>query len=270
MADHMQATAGRVAVFVDYRNLWHNLTNHFEMNVSPGDVLRAILDEARKHGNVMVAKAYADWTSDPAGATAAQAVGFDPQLVLRKRSGADRSDATMMLDAYDMNQRRDVTVCVLVTGDADFRAVIRRLKENGKQVVVCAVAQAAARDLMSEASPFVTIESLLNLRPATPDDREVRQLKRFFQTMDSLEAKLPFVGLTYLRDNILRPGVISDATKRGRQDFINDVISLGILETDRVANPSNPQFPVTTVKLNRNHALVQGALGLQSADDLEP
>ena len=262
MTEHMQAPAGRVAVFVDYRNLWHNLQSYFASPPSPQEVLKAILEAAKSYGSVVVAKAYADWTSDRTGANAAQAEGFDPNLVLRKHSGADRSDATMMLDAYDMTQRQDVTVCVLVTGDADFRAVIRRLKERGKQVVVCAIAQSASRDLISEANPFVTVESLLDLRPATPDEQELRQLTPFIRTMLSLEGKLPFVGLTYLRDTVLRPGLLTDDSKQGRHNFVNDLITRGILETHLAENPRRPEFPTTAVKLNREHALVQGALEL--------
>ena len=150
MSTDMQIAAGRVAVFVDYRNLWHNLQSYFTMPASPQDVLRAILQEAKKRGT---------------------------------------------------------------------------------------------------------------------DEQDLRALMPFIRTMESLEGRLPFVGLTCLRDTIVRPGLLTDDSRRGRQALVSDLISRGILETHLEENPGNPQYPTTAVRLNREHPMVRSALESQDLPD---
>lgn len=76
------------------------------------------------------------------------------------------------------------------------------------------------------------------------------------------------VGLTWARDFDLTRAVIQDATDKA------------ILELSKVPNPRQPEFPVTTIRLSRNHDRVKSALAsrtpavspteAQPADDATP
>jgi hypothetical protein len=70
-----------------------------------------------------------------------------------------------------------------------------------------------------------------------------------------------FLALKFLRDQLLPRHVAWGSLPHEAQIQINYAIDQRVLLTGKVENPRSPQYPVTTVQLNREHDLVKEVLG---------
>jgi hypothetical protein len=99
--------------------------------------------------------------------------------------------------------------------------------------------------------------------PADPTSDLIRVL--------SLAERRPgfeFVSLKWFRDSALPAGGYQWAkSDQNRQDVLRDAIAKRLILTSKVANPKDPQFPVTAIRVNRSIPEVQKILG--AATDLE-
>jgi len=100
-------------------------------------------------------------------------------------------------------------------------------------------------------------------------------LSDLIHALDRAESRpgLDFVALKWFRDTVLPaegfPWCQSDSA---RQDALRDAIEKRLVLTGKVSNPRAPQFPVTSIRVNRLLPEVQAILGSASprADDFEP
>lgn len=89
--------------------------------------------------------------------------------------------------------------------------------------------------------------------PAEPAEATTEELRQCCDALAQAESGgKPFVSLKWFRDTALPsysyPWTISPAS---RQRVLTKAIESGAVSLDRVPNPKSPQFPTTTVKLNR-------------------
>ena len=76
-----------------------------------------------------------------------------------------------------------------------------------------------------------------------------------------LDPQLGFVSLKWFRDKFLpQCGYSWAASEEERQRVLANAIERGLILKSRVANPKNPQFPVTAIKVNRPLAEVRRIL----------
>ena len=93
--------------------------------------------------------------------------------------------------------------------------------------------------------------------------------------LDRAESRpgLDFVVLKWFRDTVLpAEGFAWCESDSARQDVLRGAIEKRLVLTGKVSNPRAPQFPVTSIRLNRLLPEVQAILGSGSArdDDFEP
>jgi len=102
---------------------------------------------------------------------------------------------------------------------------------------------------------------------------EIRMLRALAQAESTPGWK--FVSLKKFRDEVL----LSEASAPGEfqptevnwQDAIRSAIEKRLIITGKVPNPKSPQFPVTSIRVNRMMPEVQEVLGLPKADlDFHP
>ena len=136
---------GDVAVFIDFENIRYSLRNIYggEPDIS------ALMERARKYGNIAVAVAYADFSEHPgwirrqmdiAGITARD-------VPLRKvtRDGTERvkssADIHMVMDVMEtVLDRPNINTYLLMSGDSDFIRLVSWLRNRfGKTVVIAGV-----------------------------------------------------------------------------------------------------------------------------------
>jgi hypothetical protein len=89
--------------------------------------------------------------------------------------------------------------------------------------------------------------------PAEPAEATAEELRQCCEALAHAESGgKPFVSLKWFRDTALPsysyPWTISPVS---RQRVLTKAIESGAVSLDRVPNPKSPQFPTTTVKLNR-------------------
>lgn len=110
-----------------------------------GDNLRsqswaALLEAARKHGRVAVARLYTDFQTLNDGGQAARAAGFEPVHVLGKRSSAgfkSMVDTALATDGMAILYDNPTITCLVIgTGDADFIPLLRHWKRRGRHTIV--------------------------------------------------------------------------------------------------------------------------------------
>jgi|SRR5579863_2885154 len=79
-----------------------------------------------------------------------------------------------------------------------------------------------------------------------------------------------FVSLKKFRDEIL-PGEDSQALQSSidQRHFLGSAINNRLITVGKIANPKDPRFPVTTIRLNRFMPLVQEILGEEPKKDLD-
>ncbi len=79
------------------------------------------------------------------------------------------------------------------------------------------------------------------------------------------DPKLPFISLKWFRDTYLpREGFSWATAPENRQRILADAISRNWILTSKVANPKNPQYPVTGIRVNRPLAEVRRILDQES------
>lgn len=81
-----------------------------------------------------------------------------------------------------------------------------------------------------------------------------------------------FVSLKKFRDEVLPSEKIASLTSlAGRQEVLRSVIDKRLVLTGKVQNPKSPQFPVTSIRVNRLKPEVRHVLGLPKQDlDFHP
>lgn len=269
----------RIALFVDYENIHISLNNEYHFALDVEKLIPLIKERIEEHGEILVQKAYADWEDYPQVQSKLDRLGITPQYVLSKKisrkerdgnirvvSRKNSSDIAMALDIQQMlYERAEIDLFVLVTGDRDFIVPIRRLRGQQKGVIVFGVKQTTSGDLLDVLpgqGSFISIESLLGIeavyRPKTSDYSSPDfDWIPFVSRMDELEKHLPFVALKYLRDTILTESLGCGFSVDSKTRFLNEAITRGILQTDKVPNPNRHDTFTTTCKLNRNHPLVR-------------
>lgn len=84
-------------------------------------------------------------------------------------------------------------------------------------------------------------------------------LREFVLALDRVEKDphLRFVSLKWFRDTYLpRRGFDWASDPDLPRQVVHEAAESGIILTAKVPNPKTPEFPVTTIRLNREHALV--------------
>lgn len=147
-------------LFIDYENIAISLSQTRQLAVSPMQLARVFREAAECHGRVTVARAYADWDRFSGAARAFAQHHIEPRFVLQGKNSADME---LSLQVQELIADDDsVNTIILATGDRDFLAIIRRLQQQNKRVVIWGVEERTSEQLKGAADAFVSIEDLLS------------------------------------------------------------------------------------------------------------
>ncbi len=163
----------KIAVFIDFDNIEigvkSTLNRHFEV----GTVLEAI----KERGEVVTKIAYGDWKR--AGEHSRSMSQHAIQMVQRNLTpGGDKNgaDINLALDALEMAFTRNfINAFVIVGGDSDFLALVEKLKQYDKKVLVVGGRSFTSIILQKNCHEFIAYENLIapahTRRPATERSR---------------------------------------------------------------------------------------------------
>lgn len=279
----MVSTGATVVIFVDYENIRISLKQNFDPRMSAPDLANALKEVATELGAWRGGKAYADWSERKDDARAFEDSGFNPRMVLRKRTGADRSDMVMSLDIMEtLGLQPDADTYLVVSGDADFQDVVRRVRDAGKRVIVAGCAPTTAAGLISAADRFIALESQFRLTPKSADLAErmlpTRDWAPLIRLLADLEGTNRYLGINRLvtewmaQDEALYGESVADRRKYldgAKEDGVVVAYQAPIMMTN------GKQRVVWCLRLGRQHPVVMATLALLhpddgSEDDLKP
>ncbi len=166
-------TQGDVALLIDYENLQISLKRLF--NVATPQ-MSLIIQEAQEHGRLVLARAYAPWTSPDLAIDAENLYrqGIEPIYVPSRKNSAD---VRLAVDAVETAvQAPNLTTFVIVTGDGDLIHPLNFLRQRGRKVIVIGVDAAMSRMLSAAADSVLLYER--DLDPSVRVQRTPRTTQR--------------------------------------------------------------------------------------------
>ena len=170
---------GDVALLIDYENLQLSLKRHFDLTTPK---MSLIIQEAQDHGRLVLARAYAPWTSPDLSIDAENLYRQGIELVYvpaRKNS----ADVRLAVDAVETSGRSaNISTYVIVTGDGDLIHPLNFLRQHGRNVVVIGVDAAMSRMLSAAADSVLLYER--DLDPSVRRRAVTRTSQRPISTPD--------------------------------------------------------------------------------------
>jgi uncharacterized protein (TIGR00288 family) len=187
---------GDVALLIDYENLQISLKRLF--NVATPQ-MSLIIQEAQEHGRLVLARAYAPWTSPDLAIDAENLYrqGIEPIYVPSRKNSAD---VRLAVDAVETAvQAPNLTTFVIVTGDGDLIHPLNFLRQRGRKVVVIGVDAAMSRMLSAAADSVLLYER--DLDPSVRVKRTPRETQRQATRTRPSEESVAASVLTPLQDH---------------------------------------------------------------------
>jgi uncharacterized LabA/DUF88 family protein len=257
----------KIAVFIDFDNIEIGVKSTLNRHFDVGTVLEAI----KERGEVVTKIAYGDWKR--AGEHSRSMAQHAIQMVQRNLTpGGDKNgaDINLALDALEMAfTRNHINAFVIVGGDSDFLALVEKLKQYDKKVMVVGGRSFTSIILQKNCHEFIAYENLI--APQTHTRRPAAERARVTGPGDANLAKaLPLVrrALKVLTDREVSPqlGLLKstllqlDSTFSERdygagtfRDFIEKMASAGYVTLKQVdrsllvesTDVETPAVPVT-------------------------
>ena len=191
----------KIAVFVDFDNIEIGVKSTLNRHFDIGAVLEAI----KERGEVVTKIAYGDWKR--AGEHSRSMTQHAIQMVQRNLTpGGDKNgaDINLALDALEMAfTRNHINAFVIVGGDSDFIALVEKLKQYDKKVLVVGGRNFTSAILQKNCHEFIAYENLIG-----PQAGQRRQAERSRTVSDGdLSKAFPLVrrALKVLTDREVSP-----------------------------------------------------------------
>ncbi len=150
----------RIAVLVDTQNMYHSSHSLFNTNLN----YRRLLEEAVDGRKLIRAIAYvvkADTPEEKKFFEALEEIGFEIKVKELKTyfDGSKKGDWDMgiAIDALAIAEKVDSVV--LISGDGDFSALLKRIKAKGTRAEVISFKKSTSNELIQEATDYTDIGS---------------------------------------------------------------------------------------------------------------
>jgi uncharacterized LabA/DUF88 family protein len=159
----------KIAVFIDFDNIEIGVKSTLNRHFDIGAVLEAI----KEKGEVVTKIAYGDWKR--AGEHSRSMTQHAIQMVQRNLTpGGDKNgaDINLALDALEMAfTRNHINAFVIVGGDSDFIALVEKLKQYDKQVLIVGGRAFTSVILQKNCHEFIAYENLIAAPPQSSHRR---------------------------------------------------------------------------------------------------
>src|SRR5947207_2056401 len=181
----------KIAVFIDFDNIEIGVKSTLNRHFDIGAVLEAI----KERGEVVTKIAYGDWKR--AGEHSRSMTQHAIQMVQRNLTpGGDKNgaDINLALDALEMAfTRNHINAFVIVGGDSDFIALVEKLKQYDKQVMVVGGRAFTSIILQKNCHEFIAYENLIAAPVQAPSHRRPTQKSRAAAESTNLSKAVPLV-----------------------------------------------------------------------------
>src|SRR5437016_830572 len=193
----------KIAVFVDFDNIEIGVKSTLNRHFDIGAVLEAI----KERGEVVTKIAYGDWKR--AGEHSRSMTQHAIQMVQRNLTpGGDKNgaDINLALDALEMAfTRNHINAFVIVGGDSDFIALVEKLKQYDKKVLVVGGRAFTSAILQKNCHEFIAYENLI--APQAGQRKQTERTRTVSDGSGDLSKAFPLVrrALKVLSDREVSP-----------------------------------------------------------------
>ncbi len=245
-----------VGLVIDLENI---ATSLWQLN-GQQPVAADLMAHARQYGLVSFARVYADFAQErfhqmERAFRNANVEPFSCPSKTRAETTQSTVDMNMVIDLYETAQDRpNIEVFVLMSGDSDFVRVVGRLRHRfGKRVVIAGVPGSVSRDLVDAAGEEDPLDGRTLAMDEAQEAAVVRAIDRY--ETSRYEDVLPtFRGLAeYLKHPTNRRHIDTSIVEGKLNDFETRGIVVRPMEGTR-------EQPVRTIRLDRANPLVAQAL----------
>src|SRR2546427_44660 len=193
----------KIAVFIDFDNIEIGVKSTLNRHFDIGAVLEAI----KERGEVVTKIAYGDWKR--AGEHSRSMTQHAIQMVQRNLTpGGDKNgaDINLALDALEMAfTRNHINAFVIVGGDSDFIALVEKLKQYDKKVLVVGGRNFTSAILQKNCHEFIAYENLI--APQAGQRKQTERTRTVSDGSGDLSKAFPLVrrALKVLSDREVSP-----------------------------------------------------------------
>lgn len=166
------------------KNGQENIFIFFDFQNQPVDV-QLVFNEIQKHGRILGGKAYGSWAKHKISSFALYNYGVElieiPEAeFLPNKKG---NDIRLAVDCIEKAiHGPSISTFFLVTGDADFTALVYKLKSYGKKVIALSRTKSASYELISAVDLFIPYEDIVkNEKLTDPIDRLAEEVEIFLK-----------------------------------------------------------------------------------------
>ena len=165
-----------MAVFCDFENIALGAQQASYSRFEVDKVLERLLLK----GNIVVKKAYCDWSRYREYRPAMHEASFELiEIPHVRQSGKNSADIRMVVDALDLCYTKEhVDTFVIISGDSDFSPLVSKLRENNKVVIGVGVKSSTSDLLISNCDEFISYDDLVQRKPARSKSRSSRSNRR--------------------------------------------------------------------------------------------
>jgi uncharacterized protein (TIGR00288 family) len=152
-----------MAVFCDFENVALGVR---DASYAKFDIQK-VLERLLLKGNIVVKKAYCDWSRYKEFKAAMHEASFELiEIPHVRQSGKNSADIRMVVDALDLcYTKAHVDTFVIISGDSDFSPLVSKLRENDKIVIGAGVKDSTSELLMANCDEFIYYDDLVKRKP---------------------------------------------------------------------------------------------------------
>lgn len=148
-----------MALFCDFENVALGVR---DADYAQFDVIK-VLEKLLLKGNIVVKKAYADWSRYKEFRPAMHESSFELiEIPHVRQSGKNSADIRLVVDALDLCYTKEhVDTFVIISGDSDFSPLVSKLRENNKTVIGLGVKNSTSDLLIANCDEFIYYDDLV-------------------------------------------------------------------------------------------------------------
>ncbi|MEJ2393165.1 MAG: NYN domain-containing protein, partial [Candidatus Thiodiazotropha sp.] len=148
-----------MALFCDFENVALGVR---DADYAQFDIIK-VLEKLLLKGNIVVKKAYADWSRYKEFRPPMHEASFELiEIPHVRQSGKNSADIRLVVDALDLCYTKEhVDTFVIISGDSDFSPLVSKLRENNKTVIGLGVKNSTSDLLIANCDEFIYYDDLV-------------------------------------------------------------------------------------------------------------
>lgn len=251
-----QDLSSKIALFLDFDNIAIAHQGKRGKSGKRFDI-KPVLERLLVKGQVIVKRAYADWSHYGKEKDALHEAGLELiEIPKRRISGKNSADIRLVVDALELSYAKGhIDTFVIVSGDSDFAPLVAKLRENGRSVIGMGMRGSTGELLLTACDEFIYLEDLQEKPPAAALKKMPKGKQQVFDLLISTVRALHREGRETLYSSLVK-----DTMKRKRPSFneeahgyatfgdlLEDAATRGLIELRRDAEAGNT-YVITGLK----------------------